>query len=411
MDELGFVGRGKSKHRPRNDPSLYDGPYPFIQTADIMAADPYITTYSQTYSEIGLRQSKMWPPNTLCMTIAGANTAKVAILKIQACFPDSVIGFIPDKSKADLHFVMYSLGLMKDQFLAVSRGATQDNLGLNKLLSFPLLVPDVREQQRIAGILSTYDELIENNKRRIALLEKMAEEIYREWFVRMRFPGHEKTKFVKGVPEGWRIAELQEIISFTMGQSPKSEFYNEVGKGLPFNQGVGTYGERFPRRVTYCDAKGRKARKGDILFSVRAPVGRINIADSEMIIGRGLAALRHRHGQNSYLFYSLKTTFSSEDIIGNGSIFNSVGKDELARCKVYQPPQDLVMKFDELASGMDEQVSLLAKCLENLTATRNALLPRLISGKLSVEDLDIQYPPSMREEAEMEALKRKPVEA
>src|SRR6266478_1891125 len=132
LDELGFVGRGKSRHRPRNEPSLYGGPYPFIQTGDVMAAAPYITTYSQTYSEIGLRQSKMWPPNTLCMTIAGANTAKVAILKIDACFPDSVIGFIPDKSKAELHFVMYSLGLMKDQFLAVSQGATQDNLGLGK---------------------------------------------------------------------------------------------------------------------------------------------------------------------------------------------------------------------------------------------------------------------------------------
>ena len=144
LNELGFVGRGKSKHRPRNEPSLYGGPYPFIQTADIMAAAPYITTYSQTYSEIGLRQSKMWPANTLCMTIAGANTAKVAILKIEACFPDSIVGFIPDKPKADLHFVLYSLGLMKDHFLAVSRGATQDNLALNKLLSFPLLVPDVR---------------------------------------------------------------------------------------------------------------------------------------------------------------------------------------------------------------------------------------------------------------------------
>src|SRR5262249_29825915 len=136
LDELGFVGRGKSKHRPRNDPRLYDGPYPFIQTADIMDADPYITAYSQTYSEIGLRQSKMWPPNTLCMTIAGANTAKTAILKIEACFPDSVVGFIPDKSKADVHFVKHSLDLMKQQFLAVSRGATQDNLSLEKLLSF-----------------------------------------------------------------------------------------------------------------------------------------------------------------------------------------------------------------------------------------------------------------------------------
>ena len=141
LDELGFVGRGKSRHRPRNEPSLYGGPYPFIQTADVMAASPYITTYSQTYSELGLRQSKLWPANTLCMTIAGANTAKVAILKIEACFPDSVVGFIPNDAKADLHFVFYSLGLMKDQFLAVTRGATQDNLGLGKLLSFPLLVP------------------------------------------------------------------------------------------------------------------------------------------------------------------------------------------------------------------------------------------------------------------------------
>ena len=101
-----------------------------------MAADPYITTYSQTYSEFGLQQSKMWKPGTLCMTIAGANTAKTAILKIEACFPDSVVGFIPDTSKSDLHFVKYSLDLMRDRFLSVSRGATQDNLSLNKLLSF-----------------------------------------------------------------------------------------------------------------------------------------------------------------------------------------------------------------------------------------------------------------------------------
>jgi type I restriction enzyme S subunit len=217
-----------------------------------MAAEPYITAYSQTYSEMGFRQSKMWPPNTLCMTIAGANTAKVAILTFGACFPDSVVGFIPDKSKADLHFVLYSLGLMKDQFLAVSQGATQDNLGLGKLLSFPLLVPHVQLQRRIAAVLSAYDELIENNKRRIALLERMAEEIYREWFVRMRFPGHDKANFVKGIPASWKVKRFGEIATFTMGQSPPSKSYNESGDGLPFHQGVGTYGSRFPQRATYC---------------------------------------------------------------------------------------------------------------------------------------------------------------
>src|SRR5579859_2756306 len=90
LDELGFVGRGKSRHRPRNEPSLYDGPYPFIQTAEIVAADCYITEHIQTYSDKGLAQSKMWEPDTVCISIAGENTGATAILKFRACFPDSV---------------------------------------------------------------------------------------------------------------------------------------------------------------------------------------------------------------------------------------------------------------------------------------------------------------------------------
>jgi type I restriction enzyme, S subunit len=95
LDELGEVARGKSRHRPRNDPRLFGGAYPFIQTADIMAANPYIVGHNQTLSKFGLAQSRLWPPDTLCITIAGANTAKTAILKIEACFPDSIIGFRP----------------------------------------------------------------------------------------------------------------------------------------------------------------------------------------------------------------------------------------------------------------------------------------------------------------------------
>ncbi len=180
LDELGIVGRGKSRHRPRNDPRLYDGPHPFIQTADVMAADPYISTYSQTYSEFGLQQSKLWPSDTLCMTIAGANTAKTAILRFPACFPDSVVGFIADNDKSDLHFVKYSLDLMRHRFLSVSRGATQDNLSLDKLLSFPIFAPEVQEQRRIGCVLSAYDELIQNSQRRIKILESMARALYRE---------------------------------------------------------------------------------------------------------------------------------------------------------------------------------------------------------------------------------------
>src|SRR5216684_6000397 len=94
LHELGFVGRGRSRHRPRNDTSLYEGKYPFIQTGDVKAADLYISSYTQTYNEKGLAQSKLWEPGTLCITIA-ANIAETAILKISACFPDSIVGFVP----------------------------------------------------------------------------------------------------------------------------------------------------------------------------------------------------------------------------------------------------------------------------------------------------------------------------
>lgn len=277
-------------------------------------------------------------------------------------------------------------------------GAAQQHFNITVAKELKLQLPSKGLQDKIAAILSAYDDLIENNRRRIALLEKMAEEIYREWFVRLRFPGYEQVKFHKGVPEGWELVKFETIANFIMGQSPKSEFYNDLGDGLPFNQGVGTYGERFPRKEIYCSVEGRTASKGDILFSVRAPVGRLNIADCKMIIGRGLAAIKHKKNCNSFLFYLLRNCFSNEDIIGNGSIFNSVGKDELASLKILIPKEYLILKYNDTAKTIDLKIENLYKSLELLKKSHDRLLTRLISGKLSVEDLDIQFPPSMSEE-------------
>jgi len=121
-----------------------------------------------------------------------------------------------------------------------------------------------------------------------------------------------------------------------------------------------------------------------------------------MIIGRGLAAIRHKDGHNSYLFYLLKATFANEDIIGNGSIFNSVGKDELAKFPILNPDDDLVGQFQFTAASIDRQIEILSRSVQNLASTRDMLLPRLIAGKLSVENLDIQFPQGMVEELEAE---------
>ena len=142
LDQLGYLSRGRSRHRPRDAAHLYDGPYPFIQTGDVKHAGLYITEYQQTYSEAGLEQSRLWPAGTLCITIA-ANIADTAILGFDACFPDSVIGFIPDEKKTDVRFVKYLFdATIQRRVQQFTQGAAQDNLSQEKLLSIDFFVPD-----------------------------------------------------------------------------------------------------------------------------------------------------------------------------------------------------------------------------------------------------------------------------
>jgi type I restriction enzyme S subunit len=151
LEELGLLGRGKSKHRPRNDPSLYGGEFPFIQTGEVKEASLYITNYSQTYNEKGLTQSKLWNAGTLLITIA-ANIAETAILTFSACFPDSVVGFIADSNQVSAEFIKYSIDTIKVRMRNVSTGAAQDNLSLEKIRIFDFLVPDKETMQLFTRI-------------------------------------------------------------------------------------------------------------------------------------------------------------------------------------------------------------------------------------------------------------------
>jgi len=384
LDQLGDVARGRSRHRPRDAAHLYGGPFPFIQTGDVKKASLYLTEFEQTYSEAGLAQSKLWPAGTLCITIA-ANIADTAILGIDACFPDSVIGFTANTEKADTRFVKYLFdGVLKIKYRSFTQGAAQDNLSQEKLLSIKFPVPELRVQQRIADILSAYDDQIENNRRRIALLEEAARMLYREWFVHFRFPGHEHVKIIDGLPEGWERRTLINLAEVVMGQSPESKFYNETGDGLPFHQGVTDYGFRYVTHRTYSTAVTRLGQAGDILLSVRAPVGRINLTRDNIVVGRGLSAIRSRLGHQSFLFYSLKNHFYAEDIIGTGSIYAATNKKELEGQLLVVPSQVLLREFEDQASQIDRQIGNLTAQVEKLAQARDLLLPRLMNGEITV---------------------------
>lgn len=383
LDQLGEVSRGRSKHRPRNDPSLFGGKYPFIQTADVKAANFYITEYDTTYNEKGLAQSRLWNPGTLCITIA-ANIADTGILAMDACFPDSVMGFLPYERIADVRFVKYCFDILQQNCKKISQGAAQDNLSWEKLSTILFPAPPIEVQTKIADILSTYDNLIENNQKQIKLLEEAAQRLYKEWFVDLRFPGHENTKITDGIPEGWKIQTLSQIADVVMGQSPKSEFYNQNGQGLPFHQGVGSYGTRFVVDKIYSTSFTRIAEAGSILFSVRAPVGRLNLTRNRVVIGRGLAAINHRLGKQSYLFYLLKEHFFKDDVIGNGAIFASISKDELLAQQFTIPVSNLIEQFNVIVSDMDGRIAELAEQVTLLIEARDRLLPKLMSGEIEV---------------------------
>ena len=231
LDELGEVSRGRSKHRPRNDPALFGGKYPFVQTADVKNANLYLTQYTDTYNEKGLEQSKLWHPGTLCITIA-ANIADTAILGIDACFPDSVMGFIPYEGVSNVKYIKYAFDMLQRDFKQISQGTAQDNLSWQKLSTIKFPAPPIAIQDRIVDIASTYDDLIENNQKQIKLLEEAAQRLYKEWFIDLRFPGHESTPIHDGIPEGWETYAIEDLcVRVNAGGTPsrtKSNYWNNA---------------------------------------------------------------------------------------------------------------------------------------------------------------------------------------
>jgi type I restriction enzyme S subunit len=407
LDELGFVGRGRSRHRPRNEPSLYGGKYPFFQTGDIKAANLHLFDYSQSYNEKGLAQSKQWEPGTLCITIA-ANIAETAILGIRGCFPDSVIGFIADPSEADVFFIKYYIDLLKLDMQQVSHGTTQDNLSLEKLLRFDFIVPRVHEQRKIATILSAYDDLIENNMRRIKILEEMAQNLYREWFIKFRFPGYEHASFVDSplgrIPGGWEVVGVMENKNWSFIHQNIGPY---EGKKRYFAtsdiDGIAITGDG----IEYLyDQKPSRAQKQPLLNSVWfarmqetykvLAVAKPNaLLTINSMLSSGFAGLMAPDEDSfAFLFLTIKSKefHSEKDRFCTGATQRSLTNEGLRSILTISPPRVLIQQFGRVSMCFIEQILTLQLRNQTLRRTRDLLLPKLISGELDVSDLDIAIP-------------------
>ncbi|MBN6741952.1 restriction endonuclease subunit S [Acidithiobacillus sp. MC6.1] len=367
LDQLGYLSRGRSRHRPRDAVHLYGGPYPFIQTGDVKHAGLYVRDYQQTYSEAGLQQSRLWPAGTLCITIA-ANIADTAILGIDACFPDSVIGFIPDEKKADARFVKYLFdATIQQRIKQFTQGAAQDNLSQEKLLSIDFSVPNVDEQKRIASILSAYDDLIENNRRRIHLLEQAARLLYKEWFVHLRFPGHEHVKIKDGVPEGWEKKQIGELAPFKYGKALKEG--DRIPGPYPVYGSSGIVGTHDKALVAgTAIIVGRKGNVGSVYWSNIDfyPIDTVYYIEAE--------------NSSLYLYYALlHTQFNSTDVAVPG-----LNRNYAHSRTVLVPDDKIINLFEQHPEVIHDQIERLVKQRQVLTKARDLLLPRLMNGEVAI---------------------------
>ena len=338
-----------------------------MDSFSIKRGDVFITRTSETMDELGM--------------------SSVALHD----YPDATYnGFTkrlrPTTDLVDPLYIGYYLRSPKfrSKFMAFSSMTTRASLANSDLLNMDIELPNKAIQHSIATTLSRYDALIANYQRQIKLLEEAAQRLYKEWFVDLRFPGHESVKVTDGVPEGWEKKRLVDIADITMGQSPQSKYYNNEKNGLPFHQGVGSYGKRFVKDEVFSSSFTRLAEPNSVLFSVRAPVGRLNITKHKIAIGRGLAAINHKEGKQSFLFYLLKERFFRDNIIGNGAIFASISKNELLELGFIIPTEELSEKFNDIASSRDKEIANIDTQLTLLTESRDRLLPKLMSGEIEL---------------------------
>lgn len=270
-------------------------------------------------------------------------------------------------------------------------------------------LPPLDVQKRIARILGALDDRIDVLRRENVVLEQMAQAVFQSWFVdfdivRAKAAGTPESEVCEkyhitpelyalfpsaltpdNLPLGWEKKKLGEEFKITMGQSPAGDTYNENRKGMPFFQGRRDFGFRYPTNRVYCTAPTRFAEKGDVLVSVRAPVGDLNIATEKCCIGRGVASVRHLSNSTAYAFCQLKTLSNQFDVFnGDGTVFGCIGKDAFLALPFVSAPREVLEKTFPYLDSFENKIFSNAQQIRALSATRDALLPKLINGEIEV---------------------------
>lgn len=381
LADIGEVITGNTP--PTSDRHLYNGKYPLIMPTDMVEGEKYIGTTAETISEEGFRKYKknLLPKNTPCVVTIGSIGKKLCMTKEPSFTNQAVNAIRVDETKFDSTFIFYLLkyNLPQVKYLSNGTASGRENVSKSSFSKIKVILPEnIYVQKKIANILSSYDQLIENNKKRIKLLEEMAEEIFKEWFVRLRFPGHEDTKIIDGLPEGWEKVKLSSFCTFPYGSMPIDKNEN-LSLEFPYEiqSGHGCKGYTSQNNI----------EEPTIIITVRGSVGRVEIMYEKCWVTNLAVITKYSSKCKSihFLYHELKN--KNLEWLNTGSAIPQITSGNLGFVKITLPEHKIQIEFENLISPFYKEIQVLNKKIELLKQTQELLLPRLISGKLSVEHL------------------------
>lgn len=371
ISDLGEIVTGKTP--PTANGELWGGSIPFITPTDIKGFSSFYQGETErTVSDIGASKQKktLLPKNSVCVSCI-ATIGKMCLTSTESITNQQINTIVPNKNY-DYRYVLYLLryNLPYIQLVGGGSGSGTPIISKSKFAKFTFLIEDsLPTQQKIASILSAYDSQIENNQKRIKLLEQMAENLYKEWFVRFRFPGYETAEFEGGVPKGWAVEKLDQCVEVCYGKDHKNIEDGDIpifGSG-----GIMRYGNK----ALFNGESVLIPRKGS-LNNVMYFSGKAWTVDTMFY-----TKMLHPH-LAKYMYYTLNSIDLAS--FNSGAALPSMTTDILYHFKIILPNEMALKKFDEILSPLYKEKEYLIKQNNLLSQDRDLLLPRLMSGKLSI---------------------------
>lgn len=374
IDIVELIGGGT----PKTSKSEYwGGNINWLSVKDFNNENRYVYSTEKSITEEGLNNSstKLLKKDDIIISARGT-VGELAMIPFPMAFNQSCYG-IRAKEDIDSTFLYYLIKNSVRKLKVMTHGSVFDTITKDTFANIEVDIPDIETQHRIAKMLAVIDDKVENNQRINNNLEQQAQAIYQQMFIDNPDPD-------------WIEGSLSDIANITMGQSPSGSSYNEDGIGAIFFQGRAEFGFRFPTIRLYTTEPKRMAYANDILMSVRAPVGNLNVAHNDCCIGRGLAAIQSKTNHQSFVLYTMFSLKKQLDVFnGEGTVFGSINRNSLNDMPILIPDDEQIEKFELIVAPMDAAIRNNCDEICRLQAVRDSLLPRLMSGELDVSNLSL----------------------